>query len=130
MADCEKIANCEQSQIAYCDKIANCAQIANNEKSQIARKTQIAKEIVVAAQSQTLFERIRNRSAIANDFEAPNRSANTISFYKKFTSLTRMFPGFFFIFRTSVDPWRGPYLLVMKCIQPVQSLSVTILCNN
>jgi hypothetical protein len=34
-----------------------------------------------------LFERIRNRSAIANDFEARNRSANAISFYKKFTSL-------------------------------------------
>ena len=58
-----------------------------SQKSQIARNSQIAEKIAVAAQSQTLFERIRNRSAIANDFEARNRSANAICFYKKFTSL-------------------------------------------
>jgi hypothetical protein len=88
-----QIANSQKSLIAKKSQIARKSQSASShksqisKKSQIARKSQIAEEIAVAAQSQTVFERIRNRSAIANDFEARNRSANAICFYKKFTSL-------------------------------------------
>jgi hypothetical protein len=82
--------NSQKSQIARKTQIANSQKSLIAKISQIARKSQIAEEIAVAAQSQTVFERIRNRSAIANYFEARNRSANAICFYKKFTSLTLM----------------------------------------
>ena len=58
-----------------------------NRKLRKNRKLRANRKMRIAAQSQKIFGRIRNRSAIANDFEACNRSANTINFYRKFTSL-------------------------------------------